>query len=110
VRIYTVAKEKQAEVMTTPLGVEVRRCLNSKLFSMAYDEPARRWVEEIDRDSAEESERRKDSSIAEQINIARSAKNAAWIAAIAAMIAANHRNHRSAHFLPRMVTTALKGG
>lgn len=68
--------------------VEVRRCLNSKLFSMAYDEPARRWIEAIDRASVEESERRKDASIAEQINIARSAKNAAWTAAIAAIIAA----------------------
>jgi hypothetical protein len=98
-----MAKKKQAEGMTAPLEdneaaiiveleklgeIEVRRCLNSKLFTLVYDEPARRWIEAIDRASIEESERRKDASIAEQINIARSAKNAAWTAAMAAIIAA----------------------
>jgi hypothetical protein len=66
----------------------VRHLLDSNQLSLVYDEPARRWVEAIDRDSAEESERRKNASIAEQIRIARSAKNAAWTAAIAAIIAA----------------------
>jgi hypothetical protein len=66
----------------------VRHLLASNQLSVVFHEPALRWIEEIDRASAEESERRKDASIAEQINIARSAKNAAWAAAIAAIIAA----------------------
>jgi hypothetical protein len=98
-----VAKEKHDEGMTNSLEddeaaivieleelgeAEVRRRLNSNLFSLVYDEPARRWIDAIDLASAEESERRKNASVEEQIRIARSAKNAAWTAAIAAIIAA----------------------
>ena len=67
----------------------VRHLIASNQLSVVFHEPALRWIEEIDRASAEESERRKNASIAEQINIARSAKNAAWTAAVAAIIAAN---------------------
>lgn len=66
----------------------VRHLLASNQLSLVYAEPAQRWIAAIDRSSAENSERRKNASIAEQIRIARSAKNAAWTAAIAAIIAA----------------------
>lgn len=66
----------------------VRNLLATNQLSLVYHDSALRWIEEIDRASAEESERRKNASIATQIDIARSAKNAAWVAAIAAIIAA----------------------
>jgi hypothetical protein len=66
----------------------VRNLLAANQLSLVYHDPALSWIEEIDRASAEESERRKDASIAAQIDIARSAKNAAWAAAIAAITAA----------------------
>jgi hypothetical protein len=66
----------------------VRNLLATNQLSLVYRDPALRWIEEIDRASAEESERRKYASIAAQIDIARSAKNAAWTAAIAAITAA----------------------
>ena len=66
----------------------VRHLLASNQHSLVYHGPALRWIEEIDRASTEESERRKLASQAEQIRVARRAKNAARIAAIAAIIAA----------------------
>jgi hypothetical protein len=66
----------------------VRNLLATNQLSLVYHDPALRWIEEIDRASAEESERRKNASQVEQIRVARSAKNAAWAAAIAAIIAA----------------------
>src|ERR1700730_1712488 len=66
----------------------VRHLLASIQLSLVFHGPALRWIEELDRASAEESEQHKNASIAEQIRIARSAKNAAWTAAIAAIIAA----------------------
>ena len=98
-----MAQEEQAEEMTPPFVDEeaairaelkkwgednVRRLLASDQLSLVFHEPARRWIEEIDRASADESEHRKHASQAEQMRIARSAKNAAWSAAIAAIIAA----------------------
>jgi uncharacterized membrane protein len=78
-------KEAAIIVELEELGeAEVRRRINAKLFTLVYDEPARRWIEDIDRASAEESERRREASQAEQIDIARSAKDAAWEAARAA--------------------------
>jgi hypothetical protein len=65
----------------------VRHLLASHQLSAVYHEPALRWIEEIDRASTEESERRRAASQAEQIDIARSAKDAAWEAARAAKTA-----------------------
>jgi hypothetical protein len=62
----------------------VRRRLASNQLSLAHREPALRWIEGIDRATAEEVERRKDASTAEQIEIDRSTKDAAWAAARAA--------------------------
>jgi hypothetical protein len=98
-----MAKETRVEEMTNfledeeaaiiveleKLGAnEVRQRLATNQFNMVYNEPARRWIDAIDRASDAESERRKNASMEEQIRIARSAKNAAWAAAIAAIIAA----------------------
>jgi hypothetical protein len=77
---------------------EVRHQLAAGLFPLSHYEPALRWIAELDRASAEESERRKDISQAEQAEIARSAKDAAWAAARAAeraAIAAEKANTRA---------------
>jgi hypothetical protein len=66
----------------------VRNLLATNQLSLVYRDPALRWIEEIDRASAEESERRKDASQVEQAEIARSAKDAAWAASRAAERAA----------------------
>lgn len=67
----------------------VRRLLGPpNQLSSTHCEPARKWIEEIDRASAEEIERRKDASVVEQIEIDRSAKDAAWAATRAAERAA----------------------
>jgi CHASE3 domain sensor protein len=63
---------------------KVRRLLASNQLSLTHHEPALRWIEEIDRASAEEAEWRKDAFQEEQTEIARSAKDAAWAAARAA--------------------------
>jgi hypothetical protein len=68
--------------------VNVRNLLATNQLSLVYRDPAVRWIEEIDRASAEESERRKDASQVEQAAIACSAKDAAWAAARAAERAA----------------------
>jgi hypothetical protein len=68
--------------------VEVRHRLATNQFSLAYHPSALRWIEDLDRAADEESERRKDASQAEQTEIARSAKDAAWLAARAAERAA----------------------
>jgi hypothetical protein len=67
---------------------EVRQLLATNQFTWAYHEPALRWIEELDRAAAEESERRRDASQAEETEIARSVKDAAWAAARAAERAA----------------------
>ncbi|MGH8614315.1 MAG: hypothetical protein ACREYF_20375 [Gammaproteobacteria bacterium] len=62
----------------------VRHLLASNQLSVVFHEPALRWIEEIDQASAEESERRREASQAEQIDITRTAKDAAWEATRAA--------------------------
>ena len=65
-----------------------RKLFSKKFFGEDREAEATAWLEEKDRQRAEESGRRSNSINEEQIRIARSAKNAAWIAAIAATIAA----------------------
>lgn len=71
------------------LGVEAVRI---KLQSGAYGPDKlsviSQWLGESERQSSLNAEARKEASSREQIEIARSAKNAAWAAAIAAIIAA----------------------
>jgi hypothetical protein len=79
--------DDEAEILNElkQLGeAEVRHRLATNQFSLAYHPSALRWIEELDRAADEESERRKDASQAEQTEIARSAKDAAWAAARAA--------------------------
>ena len=63
---------------------EVRHRLDTNQFSLAYYSPAKRWIARRDRAESEESERKREASQSEQISIARSAKDAAWAAALAA--------------------------
>jgi hypothetical protein len=73
------------------LGVdEVRVRLATKIYSDVNNKAtlAREWLMRKDQSRAAETERKRDDSSAEQIRIARSAKNAAWTAAIAAIVAA----------------------
>jgi hypothetical protein len=59
------------------LGTErVRHGVNAALFSSSTLEPARRWLEQKD-----------EASHAEQMNVARSSRNAAWAALFVAAIA-----------------------
>jgi hypothetical protein len=69
---------------------EVRVRLATKYYSDVNERGllAREWLHRLDLAAEAEVERKRDSSSAEQIRIARSAKNAAWVAAIIAIIAA----------------------
>jgi hypothetical protein len=75
-----LAQEEQVEEMTPSLMDEeaailaelkkwgeenVRNLVATNQLSLVYRDPALRWIEEIDRASAEESERRKNASIDE---------------------------------------------
>lgn len=67
---------------------EVRKRIVSKNYAGQNLALAQEWLRRKDQERAEVESSRKDASNREQINIARSAKNAAWIAAIAAIVAA----------------------
>ena len=64
---------------------EVRLRLASNVYIGDERERVEKWLRQKDQSLAEE---RKEASNREQVNIARSTKNAAWAAAIAAIIAA----------------------
>jgi hypothetical protein len=67
---------------------KVRNNLRLGRYNSKSGRYAAAWLAEKDQSRLREQEARKDSSSAEQMRIARSAKNAAWIAAMAAIIAA----------------------
>lgn len=64
---------------------EARIALNSPAYASS---DKKRWILDVIREFEAERLKRADDFNIEQIEIARSAKNAAWIAAIAAIIAA----------------------
>ena len=68
---------------------EVRiRYTSARVYGAGKANLVKAWLNKKDQERAASEEARNDDSNREQINIARSAKNAAWAAAIAAIIAA----------------------
>ncbi len=71
------------------LGIEqVRKNLGTNVWDHNKKDVAREWLTFKAQEQAEESERRNEASRSEQMEIARSAKDAAWAAADAARDAA----------------------
>lgn len=66
----------------------VRKAIADNVFGADRKKAAYEWLDFKKQVSLQDAEERKDLSNREQIEIARSAKNAAWAAAIAAIIAA----------------------
>ena len=65
----------------------VRDALAGRLFDQIKTHYANRWLEALERSRAD-TDRNREASVSEaQIDIARSAKNAAWIAATIAIVA-----------------------
>lgn len=68
--------------------MKVRQNLATHVYGEDNQRMAREWLAHKDQVRASEASRLNEASSREQIDIARSAKNAAWTAAIAAAIAA----------------------
>lgn len=67
--------------------LEVRHRVTTGQYTGPHKLWAAKWIAEIDQRRSEEAERRSDASNAEHLRIARSEKNAAWVAAISAIAA-----------------------
>jgi hypothetical protein len=63
---------------------EIRKKVGLGRYSPQHQQAAEEWLRQLDQARSEERERRNDESQSEQIEIARSAKEAAWAAARAA--------------------------